>query len=113
MIPQLNYMPGDRYCPHHELQTVTAVPFVHVADGRTVHLEGLCFDCNRDIFYTNIYESLIMKVDMKTKKVSKFYEFDDKLFKPAAVKVHKDGRLFVCGLDFKSTPSGAHGGFIP
>lgn len=110
MIPALNYLPGDRYCPHHELQTITAVPFVHVDDRQVVHLEGLCFDRNGDMFFTNIYESIIMKVDMKTKEVSKFYEFEDKKFKPTAVKFHKDGRMFICGVDVKSTPLGVHGG---
>jgi lactonase len=110
MFPRLHYMPGDRFCPHHELQTITALPFVHVDDKKATRLEGLIFDRKRDMYFVNIYESIVIKVDMETKKVSHAYEFEDKRFMPTAVKIHKDGRLFVGGVDFKSERMGEHGG---
>lgn len=110
VVERLSYMPGDRYVPHHELQTITASMYVHVDDRNIVHQEGLIFDRSRNMYFTNIYESKIMKIDTKTKEVSVFYEFEDKRFKPAAVKIHKDGRLFICGVDPKSDPIGEHGG---
>lgn len=112
MIPSLHYLPGDRYVPHHELQTVTAVPFVQIDPSKDVHLEGLIFDRERNAYCVNLYDSIIYKIDMKTRKVSIFYEFEDKSFTPAAVKIHKDGRLFVCGVDLKSKPMGEHGGIV-
>lgn len=110
MVSKLNYMPGDRFVPHHELQTITASLYVHVDDRNTVHQEGLIFDRERNMYFTNIYESKIMKIDTKTKEVSEFYEFEDHLFKTAAVKVHKDGRLFICGIDSRRDHLGEHGG---
>lgn len=112
MIPSLHYLPGDRYCPHHELQTVTAVPFLQIDPSKDTHLEGLIFDRNRDMYCVNLYNSIIYKIDMKIKKTFKFYEFEDKSFTPAAVKIHKDGRLFICGVDLKSKPMGKNGGIV-
>ena len=109
-LPYLKYLPGDRDVPDHEPQVITAVPFVQIDPRQKLHLEGLNFDRNRDMFLCNIYESAIMKVDMQTKEVSKFYEFEDKRFKPCAVKFHKDGRMFVAGLDTTRADGENHGG---
>jgi lactonase len=91
---QLQYRPGDRYCPNHELQTVTAEHFFHVSDKPVTHLEGLCFDRSGDLYFARIYDGVIVKLDMKTLKITEVYK-DDNL-RPAAVKIHKDGRLFIC-----------------
>jgi len=110
MVPSLHYLPGDRYCPHHELQTVTAVLFVQIDPTQHVHLEGLAFDRKGDMYCTNIYDGILFKIDMKTKQVSEFYNFEEKGFSPVAIKFHKDGRIFVCGTDMQSEPLGVHGG---
>jgi len=109
-LEKLSYRPGDRFAPIAGVQTVTAKRFLHVDDSNNVHLEGLNFDRERNMYFCNIYESKIMKVDMQTKEMSVFYEFEDKLFKPAAVKIHKDGRFFVCGVDSRKDNYGEHGG---
>jgi hypothetical protein len=92
-ISQLEYQPGDRYCPNHEVQTVIAEHFFHVSDKPLTHLEGLCFDRSGDLYFVEIYDGAIMKLDMKTQKLTEIYK-DDNL-RPAAVKIHKDGRLFI------------------
>lgn len=111
-IPTLNYRPGDRACPMEGPQVITAEPFVQIAPGRSVHLEGVCFDRNGDLYVSNIYEAAVMKVDMKTREVTKFAEVADKRFSLAAIKIHRDGRFFLCGVDMKSNPPGEHGGVI-
>ena len=111
-IPSLQYLPGDKWRPLHEAQTITAVPFVQIQPGRDAHLEGLNFDRNRDMYCANIYDSQIYKVDMKTKEVSLYLDIPDKRFNPTAVKFHKDGRMFLAGTDMKSNPKGEHGGIM-
>lgn len=112
VLPSLHYMPGDRWFPDHSPQTVTAVPFLQIDPSKSVHLEGLAFDQNGDLLCCNIYDSILYWADMKTKKVSAFYEFEDKSFSPTAIKVHKDGRIFVAGTDMKSKPLGMGGGIV-
>lgn len=112
-IPALHYLPGDRYRPLHEVQTVVAVPYVQIAPGQDVHLEGLIFDRDRNMYCANIYDRKIFKIDTKTKEVRLFYDFPDHpRFCPTAVKIHKDGRLFFAGVDLKSDPLGEYGGIF-
>jgi lactonase len=94
---QLGYLPGDRFYPNHEPQTVVAEPFIQVADEPLTHLEGLCFDRNGDLYFVEIYQGLIMKLDMKSLKLIEIHK--DENLRPAAVKIHKDGRLFVCCIE--------------
>lgn len=110
-IPSLQYLPGDKWFPIHDaVQKVTAVPFVQIAPGKHVHLEGLNFDRQGDMYCVDIYESILYKIKKESKEVSVFYEFEEKRFSPTAVKFHKDGRIFVAGVDMKSRPLGEHGG---
>ena len=111
-MPSLHYMPGDKYCPNHELQTVTAVPFVQIDPTDHMHLEGLIFDRDRNMYVCNIYDSEIWKIDKDTHEVSKFFEYEDKKFCMVAIKIHKDGRFFICGTDMKSEKMGEHGGIL-
>lgn len=110
VFQKLTYRPGDRFAPVQPPQTITASLFMHVDDRQLVHLEGLNFDRNRDMYFCNIPESVIMKIDMKKKELIKFYEFENKNFKPAAVKIHKDGRLFICGVDLNPAHMNENGG---
>lgn len=112
-IPALHYLPGDKYRPLHPVQTVTAVKYVQIAPGQDVHLEGLIFDRDRNMFCVNIYDRKIYRIDAKTKEVTIFYDFPDHpRFCPAAIKIHKDGRLFIAGVDLKSKPLGEYGGIF-
>ena len=111
-IQKLEYRPGDKFAPVVPPQTVVASLFQHVDDRQLVHLEGLIFDRNRDIYYCDIPESIIMKLDMKTREVIKFYEFENKLCKPAAVKIHKDGRLFIACVDLNPAHINENGGIF-
>jgi len=100
LIPSLQYMPGDKYVPHHAHQLITCVPFFHVGDDVEIHQEGLIFDRNGDMYFTDIYASLVRKIDMKTMEMTTVVDFPNKDFKMAAVKFHKDGRMFLAGVDF-------------
>ena len=99
-MPSLQYMPGDKYVPHHALQTVTAVPYVRVAEGYEIHQEGLIIDKQGDMYFTDIYACKVLKLDKKTKEVSVFADFKGKLPSIGAVKFHKDGRMFLACCDF-------------
>lgn len=84
-----------------ELQTVTAEPWVKISD-KGLQLEGLNFNREGQLFLLDVFEGHIFKVNPATKEVTtKFQSVKDN---PAAIKVHKDGRLFICYLgDFKTT----------
>ena len=74
----------------NELQTVTAEPWVKISD------RGL------QLFLLDVFEGNIFKVNTSTKEVTR--PFVSEKVNPAAIKVHKDGRLFICYLgDFKTT----------
>lgn len=99
---QLKYRPTDYYSPippsEQGLQTVTAEYFYQVySENGFLPLEGLCFDRKRDLYFTDVQRSRILKIDMETKELHTIYQIDPKLdLLAAAVKIHKDGRLFVC-----------------
>jgi len=98
-MEKLQYMPGDRFCaiPTLEpgLQTVVAEKFLKVYD-EALTLEGVCFDRQGNMYFTSTVGNSIFKVDMKTKEMTTV--FHEKNVRPAAVKIHKDGRLFACCL---------------
>lgn len=85
----------------NELQTVTAEPWVKISD-RGLQLEGLNFNREGNLFLLDVFEGNIFKVNTSTKEVTR--PFVSEKANPAAIKVHKDGRLFICYLgDFKTT----------
>lgn len=96
-MEQFNYRPGDHFsgipAPEHDLQTIVAEKFIKAYD-ESFTLEGACFDRNGDFYFTSTMGNSILKVDMKTKELSVI--FHRKNVRPAAVKFHKDGRLFAC-----------------
>ncbi|VED30744.1 lactonase drp35 [Staphylococcus warneri] len=84
-----------------ELQTIIAKPWVEISD-KGLQLEGLNFDRDGQLFLLDVFEGNIFKVNPDTKEVTR--PFKSKKENPAAIKIHKDGRLFICYLgDFKST----------
>ncbi len=118
-MQELNYLPGDRFFPNHPIQSAEAEPFVQVGEkNKPPYLEGICFDRTGDYaYFTAIFEHAIMRMDMKTGELAQIYK-NDSLF-PAAVKVHKDGRLFICGVSWPAAwdpttkgPGGRLGGIF-
>ncbi len=84
-----------------ELQTITAEPWLEISK-KGLQLEGLNFDRRRDNSFYWMYSKAIFSKSMKTREIKR--PFVSHKANPAAIKNHKDGRLFVCYLgDFKST----------
>lgn len=101
-MEQLVYRPGDRYFPippaEQALQTVVAEPFFKITDEKPKHMEGICFDRNGDMWFVSMYDSCVCKLDMQKKEiVQKVYV--DKDYLPTTVKIHKNGRLYICCID--------------
>ncbi|MGW7976361.1 SMP-30/gluconolactonase/LRE family protein [Staphylococcus xylosus] len=83
------------------IQTITAEPWLKVSD-RGLQLEGLCFDRNGDLVLCEVFGGTIFHVALPDKKITQLLKSHKE--NPAAVKIHKDGRLFVCYLgDFDSS----------
>ena len=104
-LPKLNYMSDTPFAPippsEQGLQTITADLFYKVSD-EFEQLEGLCFDRKGDLYFVGIYSGHIFKLEMETKKLSIVFTAPEG-YAPASLKVHKDGRLFICGLgDFEN-----------
>jgi lactonase len=95
---QFEYRYGDRFAPipysEQNLQTVTADYFYQIHTEKPKHVEGLCFDRDGNLFFTSHYENRALKLDMETKKANEIFHMPGYL--PTAVKIHKDGRLFIC-----------------
>ena len=68
-------------------------------------MEGLCFDRKGDLWFCSIYESRVLKLDMKKRTAEEVFRREG--FAPVAVKIHKDGRVLVCGIG-----RGAPGGIV-
>ncbi len=81
------------------LQTITAEPWLEISD-EGLQLEGLCFDRNGDLTLCEVFGGTVFHVTLPDKKVTQLFTSHKE--NPAAVKIHKDGRLFVCYLgDFE------------
>lgn len=92
----LNYRPGDKFSTiaptEPDLQTITAERYVQAYEENYT-LEGVNFDRDGYMYFTCTMGYAVWKVDMKTKEKTRI--FHEEGVRPAAVKVHKDGRLFV------------------
>lgn len=83
------------------LQTIAAEPWLEISD-KGLQLEGLCFDRNGDLVLCEVFGGTIFHVSLPDKKITQLLKSHKD--NPAAVKIHKDGRLFVCYLgDFGSS----------
>ena len=81
------------------LQTITAEPWLEISD-EGLQLEGLCFNRNGDLTLCEVFGGTIFHVTLPDKKVTQLFKSHKE--NPAAVKIHKDGRLFICYLgDFE------------
>ena len=77
------------------IQTITAEPWLEISD-KGLQLEGLCFDRNGDLILCEVFGGTIFHVAQPDKKITRLLKSHKE--NPAAVKIHKDGRLFVCYL---------------
>lgn len=81
------------------LQTVYARPWLKISD-KSLQLEGPAYDRQGNLFIVAVFTGQVFKITPK-EKVSVIYGPNKKA--PAAIDIHKDGRLFLCGLgDFKN-----------
>lgn len=84
-----------------DIQTVTAEQWLKISD-EGLQLEGLCFDKDGNLLLCEVFGGTIFHVALPEKKVTTLFQSQKQ--NPAAVKIHKDGRLFVCYLgDFESS----------
>lgn len=99
IMEKLEYRPGDQYnagpCMEMPVTTVEAERWLQVYETSTT-LEGAIFDREGNLYFTSTAGYAIHKVDMKTKEHTII--FHEEGIRPAAVKIHKDGRLFACCL---------------
>jgi len=113
-VQKLSYMAESGYVPippaEKDLQTVTANFWFKVSD-EFKQLEGLCFDREGNLYLLEVFGGSIMKIELATMKIREIYKAE--AMNPAAIKIHKDGRLFICclgdfkkGLVFAITPDG-------
>lgn len=84
-----------------DIQTVTAEQWLKISD-EGLQLEGLCFDKDGNLILCEVFGGTVFHVALPEKKVTTLFQSQKQ--NPAAVKIHKDGRLFVCYLgDFESS----------
>jgi lactonase len=106
-LPKLEYQQGDFFVPlfngEANLQIVVAEPWLKVSD-KDLFLEGLCFDRHDDLYFVSTYEGAVYKCTFPSKEIRLIYRLPG--FAPTAVKIHKDGRLFVCGLGDSASAGG-------
>ncbi|MBD1380997.1 SMP-30/gluconolactonase/LRE family protein [Metabacillus arenae] len=83
------------------LQTVNAEPWLKVSD-EGITLEGLCFDRQGNLYFVDCSGDNVCRGSFPDREIKIIYHSPG--LHPAAVKIHKDGRLFVCAVgDLKST----------
>lgn len=63
----------------------------------TTRLEGLCFDNEDRLYFVDIDYDILYRIEMSTKCLEKVFQTSGRSF--SAVKIHPDGRLFVCCLN--------------
>ncbi|MCM3024853.1 SMP-30/gluconolactonase/LRE family protein [Heyndrickxia ginsengihumi] len=82
------------------LQTITAEPWLKISD-KGMQLEGLCFDRESNLFLLEVFGGQVFKVTLPKKEITTIVGANN--LNLAALKIHKDGRLFLCALgDFES-----------
>ncbi|MCO5446183.1 hypothetical protein NG844_01960 [Enterococcus faecalis] len=101
----LIYHPGDKSVPipasEYSLQTVTAEPWFQISK-QALQLEGLQFDKFGNLYFVEVFGGRIFNFNPLTKKLKVVVETNNE--HPAAVKIHKDGRLFIACLgNFKDS----------
>ena len=79
------------------IKTITAALWLKVTDNPNCALEGPAFDRKGDLYFVDVEGGgKVFKINMTDKTVSTIYN-DPKHGGFSSVKIHKDGRLFLCG----------------
>lgn len=99
-LPKLSYNFDSSFIPlnHSDsnLQTIIAEPWFEV-DKNGIQLEGVCFDrSGKNLFFVEVFGGSVFKLELDHMKLSKIQE--PKGYAVGAVKVHKDGRVFICSM---------------
>ncbi|MDR1028449.1 MAG: SMP-30/gluconolactonase/LRE family protein [Clostridiales Family XIII bacterium] len=104
-LPKLRYGPGSRAFPHgSEIETIIAEPWYKIDDFW--QLEGLIADREgRYLYFVDVFGGGVHRIELATKQYSRVYGPAD--FEIGSVKIHKDGRLFLCAM---GNASGVKGG---
>ena len=87
----------ERNIPCIHADFVVEIPMQDTEPGLNI-VEGLIFDRLGNLYVLHVTKGLVYKVDKKTKEVSLFIELPLHMI-PAAIKIHKDGRFFICVVD--------------
>jgi lactonase len=99
------------------LQTIVAEPWFEVSgkfpevevSENFLQLEGLCFDrTGENLYFCEVFRGTVFKLALPDKKLSVIQE--PKGYSVGAVKVHKDGRIFICGMGPDLTKKTGDGG---
>lgn len=100
---ELTYRSGDKFAPvppaEIGLQTVEAEYWFQLHNVKTLHTEGMCFDREGNLYCCGFYDGSVYRINPDTKEKVTVFHNDD--YKPASVKIHRDGRLFICCLNKK------------
>lgn len=69
-----------------------------------LQLEGLCFDRQGNLYFVEVFGGKIFRLELPEKRLVEICQLEGE--NPAALKIHKDGRLFIACLgDFDHTGS--------
>lgn len=90
----------------NQLQTVTAEPWLEISK-EALQLEGLCFDREGNLYLLEVFGGRVFKVSLPEKTIETV--FGENTMNPAAIKIHKDGRLFLCVLGDLNSSIGSGG----
>jgi lactonase len=104
-LPKLYYTRDAQTFPYEaELATIIAEPWYKIDDFW--QLEGLIVDREgKYLYFADVFGGGIHRIEIATKQYSRVYGPAD--FEIGAVKIHKDGRLFLCAM---GNASGMKGG---
>lgn len=69
----------------------------HVTPGLNI-VEGLIFDRDGNMYVLHVPAGKVYKIDMTSKEVSLLIDLPFHMI-PAAIKIHKDDRFFICVVD--------------
>lgn len=82
------------------IPSVEAEPWIQISK-ESLQLEGLCFDRAGDLYFVEVFGGSVMKLEIQNMQLKTITTLSG--LNPAAVKIHKDGRLFIACLgDFQA-----------
>lgn len=99
-LPKLYPTQETQYVPANHvdanIQTIIAEPWFEVSKD-FLQLEGLCFDrTGEHLFFVEVFNGAVFKLHVPDMKLGTIQ--DPKGYSVGAVKVHKDGRVFICSM---------------